>query len=160
MKVTAILAAIALLPATVAFAEDASLHMNLNRCWAQDLGGQLQCLQRELEACDEMFEHLSTAAGRYACFDETLLQADQMLNGVYASVIEQAREADREDGMDFREEMVRDSQRKWLVYRDAQSAVKAGWARTGSGHHSANRFEATKLTIIQAEVLSNSVPNY
>lgn len=77
------------------------------------------------------------------------------MNIVYAQVIEEARQDDMKDGLFFREEMVRDAQRKWLAYRDAQSPVRSHWARMGSGSDAITAFEAAKLTVIQAYILAN-----
>ncbi|MCK0166821.1 DUF1311 domain-containing protein [Jannaschia sp. S6380] len=160
MKITLLLSSLLLLLSNPAVAQDPSRLLNLEKCWEGGLPEQLLCFDREFHACDIQLEHLGTGEGRYMCYAETLVQADLHLNRVYARVIEKARQDDVEDGMYFREDILRDAQRKWVSYRDAQSQIGPSWARIMGGFESAIAFEAARITIVQAHTLSELDKRY
>lgn len=145
---------------TVSLGSEASDRLVLNQCFSYDLPQQLECFQEEIRVCNAQSDHLVTADGLYDCPMEGYHQADMHLNKVYQEVIYEAKIADREDGLNFREDSVREAQRKWIAYKDLQKDIRTDWARIHSGLDASKAQDAAILTIIQAALLSDMLDSF
>ncbi|CUH66086.1 hypothetical protein TL5118_01600 [Thalassovita autumnalis] len=140
---------------------DASRHLKLASCEFGDPTKFEDCAKLERERCQRVVDRLSlsTAGGLYACGDEYGQQADMLLNRHYKKAVAVAREADRQwNGHVEREQMLREAQRSWIVYRDKTCEINASWRRIMGGMDSVIADCVAELSIKQIQVLSSSVP--
>lgn len=153
-------------PALVVSAEPFE-EIDLAQCWGRDLTGQLLCMEHESNVCLKKVEEDAMSSGlqSYQCMYETFDQADAHLNVVYEAVIQHARQSDADPERNSRpswtsaEEEVRNAQRKWIAYRDAQGRVYPSWQGISVGFDGVLSLDMAKLSIIQAHVLEASVPD-
>jgi uncharacterized protein YecT (DUF1311 family) len=96
------------------------------------LQGSLDDRYREYHCDDPQNQHDMTA-----CAAIDFERADAELNAVWAEVIAGAREMDAEIDREFdqaptSEEVLREAQRAWIIFRDGQCAYEGHEARGGS----------------------------
>lgn len=100
----------------------------------------------------------STTVGMVSCMGQELDQWDAMLNASYAALIAQSEKSDRElaelgSAADPSEPVLRDAQRKWLAWRDAECRFAALQFQGGTGGGPAANGCAMRLTAERALAL-------
>ena len=94
------------------------------------------CIGGAAELCMEIHEGGQTTAGMVNCLSQEAAVWDDLLNEAYGDVIALFQASDSFDREGFpeyavREERLREAQRAWITYRDANCA--ADYAAWGSG---------------------------
>lgn len=115
------------------------------------------CIGKASSLCMETPDG-STTVGMVSCTGQELRQWDAMLNDSYAALIGQSAEADREladlgSAAQPSEPVLRDAQRKWLAWRDAECSFVASQFQGGTGAGPAANGCAMTLTAERALAL-------
>lgn len=130
------------LPASTALAQDSASGVPydakiLPACRAETAAKDARsCIGKASAQCMESPDGYTTV-GMVSCLGQELDQWDAMLNTTYAALIAQAAEADRElaelgSAASPAEPALRDAQRKWLAWREAECGFAASRFQGGT----------------------------
>lgn len=106
-------------------------------CLSNHTGQETTCIGKAAEACMATFGGMTTV-GMGTCLHEELLQWDAMLNVTYQRLMAQEKATDAEmktygANEPSRAEPLREMQRAWIPYRDAQCDYERAQWGTGTG---------------------------
>jgi len=139
MRVFAILALVALPQPAVAEAPHDGFVQDVAGCYAaaegRDAAGA--CIGTGASACFDGAADGQTTFGMMSCLSAEADVWDRLLNEEYAAARARAEAADAEDrphmeGYAVRAQQVRDAQRAWIAFRDANCAMEYGEYGAGS----------------------------
>lgn len=132
----------------------------LENCWNGDLSQKLACFESSLERCESSLESLAPVEGGYSCSYQAEIQADVYLNREYQDTIQRVRSLNSDHPFQGEEQAIRDAQRKWLVYRDAQAPLEGDLLAIMSGYDAIKSEHAARLSIAQAHYLSQLLQGF
>ncbi|MEM9342215.1 MAG: lysozyme inhibitor LprI family protein [Pseudomonadota bacterium] len=110
----------------------------LEACYlaAENAEGRTACIGKMAEACMETEEGGYSTFGMASCNTGEMLVWDFFLNTEYMNTMDWAKAADASEGENFPEfanrvESLRDAQRAWIAFRDAECGM--AYAQWGAG---------------------------